>query len=223
MFNEFVYQNLKIAETDEVSVKFLSNTEKHYNIVKVFASAQNKHFKLLFNLMGGGYYFVDRTLDVSITLSKVNDYERLIRLPIVKTTGYKKEILQIAQKSFPYDRRFHLQLNYNQQFANVVIADWVNRLGEVYVCLYKDMPIGFLALIQIDDKNSFVHLAAVDEEYRMTGAAMALYAKAIQVSKEKKYLNLNGRISSKNIAVMNLYANFGAKFSNPIDIYIKEV
>lgn len=220
MFNELIYQGIKILETDFVSMQDLLAIEMRYDIVKIFVDSENAIFDLLSQ---NKYIFVDRILDVSMALSKVNDYEKLIRLPIVKTTEYKKEILQIAQKSFPYDRRFHLQLNYNQQLANVVIADWVDKLDEVYVCLYKDMPIGFLALIQIDNKNSFVHLAAVDEEYRMTGAAMALYAKAIQISKENNYLNLNGRISSKNIAVMNLYANFGAKFSNPIDIYIKEV
>lgn len=220
MFNELIYQGIKILETDFVSMQDLLAIEMRYDIVKIFVDSENAIFDLLSQ---NKYIFVDRILDVSMALSKVNDYEKLIRLPIVKTTEYKKEILQIAQKSFPYDRRFHLQLNYNQQLANVVIADWVDKLDEVYVCLYKDMPIGFLALIQIDNKNSFVHLAAVDKEYRMTGAAMALYAKAIQISKENNYLNLNGRISSKNIAVMNLYANFGAKFSNPIDIYIKEV
>lgn len=220
MFNELIYQGIKILETDFVSMQDLLAIEMHYDIVKIFVDSENKSSDLLSQ---NKYIFVDRTLDVSIALSKVDDYEKLIRLPIVKTTEYKKEILQIAQKSFPYDRRFHLQLNYNQQLANVVITNWVDKLDEVYVCLYKDMPIGFLALIQIDNKNSFVHLAAVDKEYRMTGAAMALYAKAIQISKENNYLNLNGRISSKNIAVMNLYANFGAKFSNPIDIYIKEV
>lgn len=220
MFNELIYQGIKILETDFVSMQDLLAIEMRYDIVKIFIDSENAIFDLLSQ---NKYIFVDRILDVSMALSKVNDYEKLIRLPIVKTTEYKKEILQIAQKSFPYDRRFHLQLNYNQQLANVVIADLVDKLDEVYVCLYKDMPIGFLALIQIDNKNSFVHLAAVDEEYRMTGAAMALYAKAIQISKENNYLNLNGRISSKNIAVMNLYANFGAKFSNPIDIYIKEV
>lgn len=220
MFNELIYQGIEILETDFVSMQDLLAIEMRYDIVKIFVDPENAIFDLLSQ---NKYIFVDRILDVSMALSKVNDYEKLIRLPIVKTTEYKKEILQIAQKSFPYDRRFHLQLNYNQQLANVVIADWVDKLDEVYVCLYKDMPIGFLALIQIDNKNSFVHLAAVDEEYRMAGAAMALYAKAIQISKENNYLNLNGRISSKNIAVMNLYANFGAKFSNPIDIYIKEV
>lgn len=220
MFNELSYQGVKILETDFVSMQDLLAIEMRYDIVKIFVDSENIIFDLLSQ---NKYIFVDRTLDVSIALSKVNDCERLIRLPILKTTEYKKEILQIAQKSFPYDRRFHLQLNYNQQLANVVIADWVDKLDEIYVCLYKDMPIGFLALIQIDNKNSFVHLAAVDEEYRMTGAAMALYAKAIKVSKENNYTNLNGTISSKNIAVMNLYANFGAKFSNPIDIYIKEV
>ena len=76
---------------------------------------------------------------------------------------------------------------------------------------------------EIDSETLFVHLAAVDEKYRMTGAAMALYAKACQLAMERGYKKLEGRISSQNVAIMNLYAAFGAVFSESKDIFIKEV
>ena len=68
----------------------------------------------------------------------------------------------------------------------------------------------------------FVHLAAVEEKYRMTGAAMALYANACKIAKERGYKKLEGRVSTQNTAVMNVYAAFGATFSEPQDIFIKE-
>ena len=52
---------------------------------------------------------------------------------------------------------------------------------------------------------------------------MALYANACKVAKQRGYKKLEGRISTQNTAVMNVYAAFGAVFSEPQDIFIKEV
>lgn len=215
------YSNKKILEFNLNSIDDFSEIEiEKYDILKAFVTPNEINSK---ELVQNGFVFGDRTLDVSIPLTKIDGLEKFIRLPIIETSDYKNEILNIAQKSFTYDRRFHLTEKCNQDFANIVLEDWVKKLDRVLVCLFKDAPVGFLALKGINEKALFVHLAAVDEKYRMTGAAMALYAKAILYAKSKGYSSLDGRISSQNTAVMNLYSYFGAKFSNPTDIYIREV
>jgi len=172
-----------------------------------------------------GFLFADRTLGVSIQLSKTElNFDKLIRLPIEETDGYKTEIEEIALKSFPYDRRFHLKLNYDdEELFKLIIKEWVNDLDNVLVAKYQSTVVGFLALKETDSDTLFVHFAAVDEKYRLTGAAMSLYAEAVKIAKDRGYKKLEGRISSKNTAVMNLYSYFGAHFENPLDIYIKEV
>ena len=136
---------------------------------------------------------------------------------------FLKEIEEIALKSFPYDRRFHLRLNYDDEsLFNCIIKDWVNDIDKALVAKYKDMIVGFLVLKEICEDTLFIHFAAVDEKYRLTGAAMSLYAKAVKIAQEKGYKKLEGRISTKNTAVMNLYSYFNAHFENPEDIYIKE-
>ncbi|MBQ3818962.1 GNAT family N-acetyltransferase [bacterium] len=172
-----------------------------------------------------GFLFADRTLGVSIQLSKTElNFDKLIRLPIEETDGYKTEIEEIALKSFPYDRRFHLKLNYDdEELFKLIIKEWVNDLDNVLVAKYQSTVVGFLALKETDSDTLFVHFAAVDEKYRLTGAAMSLYAEAVKIAKDRGYKKLAGRISSKNTAVMNLYSYFGAHFENPLDIYIKEV
>ena len=55
----------------------------------------------------------------------------------------------------------------------------------------------------------------------MSGAAMALYAKACREAGERGFRRLEGRISSRNTAVMNIYAAFGAVFTEPQDIFLK--
>lgn len=171
-----------------------------------------------------GFYWVDRTLKVSIGLAKLpENLEKYLRLPIEETTDYKNDILKIAVASFTYDRRFHIFPKCNKEISTQVLQSWINELDKVLICLYKDQAIGFLALSETSEDTLFVHLAAVDEKYRLMGAGMALYAKACLLARERGYKKLEGRISSQNTAVMNVYARLGANFSEPKDIYLKEV
>lgn len=186
-------------------------------ICNIPANADNE-----INMQKDGYFFADRTLHASINLSRFTiDTKKLIRLNIVSTKEHKEEIFEVARKSFPYDRRFHLAPETDNKAAEIEIKKWVENLDDVLVCFYKDSVIGFLALKETDSETLFVHLAAVDEKYRLTGAAMSLYARAVEIAKEKGYKKLDGRISSQNTAVMNLYAYLGASFSDPEDIFIK--
>lgn len=172
-----------------------------------------------------GFQFVDRMLQVTIPLAKeCMDYKKLIRLHPMCVSDRKEEITRIAQCSFTRDRRFHVAVAYNQEIANRIIADWVEKLEAVYVCSYKERLIGFLALKGAENgESACIHLAAVDERYRMTGAALSLYAYAILEGKRLGYRRIEGTISCSNIAVLNLYSFLGGTFSNPTDIYLKEV
>lgn len=170
-----------------------------------------------------GFFFADRTVKTTISLPKITvDLDRFIRLPIVETAEYKNDILRIAVASFAYDRRFHVQPDLNAEVAAEVLKQWVGDLDTVFVALFKEQPVGFLALKETVPDTLFVHLAAVEEKYRMTGAAMALYANACKIAKERGYKKLEGRVSTQNTAVMNVYTAFGAIFSEPQDIFIKE-
>ena len=171
-----------------------------------------------------GFYLADRTLGVSIDLAKLPDnLEKYIRLQILETRDYKEDILRIATASFVYDRRFHIAPDLSKDVAAKVLREWVHDLDETLICLYKEQVIGFFSLRKTAKDVLFVHLAAVDEKYRLAGAVMALYAKACLLAKERGYKKIEGRISSQNIAVMNIYTHFKATFSEPKDVYLKEV
>lgn len=172
-----------------------------------------------FDMVRNGWYFADRTLKVSIQFSKVTtDLKRLQRLPIVETLDYREAIFRIAHESFTRDRRFHVAPKCDQAISAVVLRDWVDKLGNTLVCLYHEQPIGFLNL-----RGNFVHLAAVEERYRMTGAAMGLYARAIELARDRGFKTLDGRVSSINTPVMTLYASFGAVFSDPEDVFLRKL
>ena len=209
---------------------------------------------------GEGALWVDRTLDVTIVPSRVTmDLKRFMRLEMIETMDYRKDILRIAEASFPYDRRFNLTPDCDSTVRHEELARWVADLGPTWVALLKGQPVGFMNLREVPSAECRVqsaecrvqsaeclvqsagcggdvpgtehkalsttlayHLVAVEEKYRLSGAAMGLYAKGVEVARERGYKKLIGRISSQNVAVMNIYAMLGAQFSEPQDIFLKE-
>lgn len=170
-----------------------------------------------------GFYLADRVLDVSINLVRGKmDYASMVRMEPVITSQRRGEVREIARQSFPTDRRFHLSYAPDRAVSDKVLTGWVNSLSEYYLCEYKDTAIGFLALTG-DERQKFIHLAAVLEQYRASPAAVSLYAAAARDCKAAGVRFLNGRVSSANPAAMNLYSYLGASFSNPCDVYLKEV
>lgn len=171
-----------------------------------------------------GFFYADRMLKASINLKRTNlPYEEMIRLEIQQSNEYRDEVLRIALKSFPVDRRFHVAPYYDDEIASRIITSWVDRLEEYYVCIYHDKVIGFAALEEQRSGFYEIRLAAVDERYRLSGAALSLYAYLIKLCAGKNSgdgMCLYGWISTVNTAVMNLYAKLGASFSEPSDIFL---
>lgn len=184
----------------------------------------SSHPSSLLFMHHAGFLFADRTLKALISIARCPvQLDKMCRLPLAVTKDYKQDIMRIACESFVDDRRFHITPECNPAVAAMVLEEWVYNLDNVLVCFFHEKPIGFLALQEVSQDTLFVHLAAVEERYRMTGAAMTLYAGACRHAQELGYKKLEGRISSKNISVMNVYTAFGASFSEPRDIFLKEI
>lgn len=170
-----------------------------------------------------GFTLADRTLGCSINLAgRTVDFARLVRTEPGITNEKRDKVFSIAMQCFSADRRFHVAPDLNQEIASKILTGWVQNLSSYYLCEHKEQPIGFLALTGEGDRR-FVRLAAVLERCRTSGAAMSLYAAAARDCKACGVRFLEGRISAANTSVMNLYAYLGAKFSNPMDVYLKEV
>ncbi len=172
-----------------------------------------------------GFTFADRTLGVSIAVGRVTADLAMMqrRLPPMETAEHKEDIFRIAWDSFTRDRRFHICPKCDQDVSKLVLREWVDALGPVQVCMFKDRLIGFLALKEGAPDELFVHLASVEEKYRLTGAALSLYARAVEIAQAQGKRKLVGRISSLNTPVMNVYATFGAQFAEPQDIFLKDL
>ena len=213
------YGNIALADIRAEKPEVWDFQEATHARVQLPASPEN-----VMAMQKEGFLWADRTLKTSIVLGRCTaDLDRMIRLPVIETRDFKDDIFRIACASFTYDRRFHIEPACSASTAALVLREWVDELGEVLICQFRNLPVGFLALKQKAEDTLFVHLAAVEEKYRMTGAAMTLYATACKLARERGFKKLEGRISSQNTAVMNVYAAFGASFSEPVDIFLKRL
>ncbi|MCR4818817.1 MAG: GNAT family N-acetyltransferase [Fretibacterium sp.] len=170
-----------------------------------------------------GYVFGDRTICVSINLLKSKvDYRALSRFEVRESEDCRDDVLKIAVSSFPTDRRFHIRPELDSTLAAKIIESWVGRLKSPFVCLRGGQVMGFLCM-ERGEESATIALAAVDERFRAAGVGLSLYAGALNEMKGRGCKRVEGRISSVNTPVMNLYAFLGASFSNPRDIYLREV
>ena len=208
---EYVYV---VADTpDEIVGDENQNVRADLPVAADYASAMAER----------GYILGDRTIGVTINLTRVNsDIDKLIRFDIEDGTAEKDRILDIAVQAFDYDRRFNIRPIPDRKIRESVLAEWVDKLSNVYICRYKSEVLGFIDIEEVDEKTCDIHLAAIDQSTRLPGVAMSLYAFAVQKSIDMGKRRLTGRISSRNMAVLNVYASLGAVFSEPRDIYLKE-
>lgn len=169
-----------------------------------------------------GYALADRTVQVSVSLKKSKvDFAKHIRMNIVYSKEHKEEIRQIARSSFLEDTRFCVTIPPDEQLIQERINTYLTDKEQWFLCQYKGRVIGFIVPeIQEEGRVVSVYLAAVEERYRITGAAMSLYHYVAQYYKELGYEKMVGRISSRNTAVTNVWTSLGATFSEPRDIYL---
>lgn len=165
------------------------------------------------------FVFIERTIQATIPLKNSADFKKFCRLPL-ETSELNERIREIAKKSFSQDVRFFDSvppvMNEN------LLEDFLSEMKTCYICRVKNEIAGFIEVVESEEKSEcIIRLAAVDENFRLSGAALSLYARAADLWREKSFRKITGRISTKNIPVVNLYATLGANFSRPQDVYIR--
>lgn len=171
-----------------------------------------------------GYYMIDRTIKATIPLKKSIDFTRFCRIPLEEMEEATERVYEIAEKSFLLDSRFISEASDKAEEIQRQIHLFVQSMGSFHVCRCKGEVAGFLELVADEaspEMQAVIRLAAVDEKYRVAGAALSLYAGVATLCKARGFQRLFGRISSRNVAVMNLYVALGASFSLPQDVYVR--
>lgn len=165
------------------------------------------------------FVFIERTVQATIPLKASADFKKFCRLPL-EISELNERISEIAKKSFVQDVRFFDSMP--PIFSEKLLENFLSEMKTCYVCRVKNEIAGFIEVVESEENFSAeIRLAAVDEKFRLSGAALSLYAGAADLRREKNFRKLIGRISTKNIPVVNLYATLGANFSRPHDIYFR--
>ncbi len=175
-------------------------------------------------LRSHGFHMIDRTVRATIPLKKSSDFGGFCRIPIESMEKPTDRIYEIAMHSFLLDSRFYGCASATEEDICRAIHSFVSHMSTFSVCSCRGDIAGFIEVAEDRDypeKQAFIRLAAVDEAYRVAGAALSLYAGAAELCRRRGLQRLWGRISSRNTAVMNLYAALGASFSLPQDVYVK--
>lgn len=176
-------------------------------------------------LFQAGYTLADRTIEVKVPLERNKvDFAKFCRMSVTLEQADKEQVYELALKNFGSDYRFLVSFSeHRAELYQGILKQWIAEQTDIFICRYKGKLAGF-ADVRLQEEYAgapFIYLAAVDEMYRASGMAMSLYAFVFRYMKEQGYKYAYGRISSKNMAVMNLYTSFGAMFAKPYDIYIK--
>lgn len=170
-----------------------------------------------------GYLLTDRLQKVKVPLKRNTvDFAKYIRMEIILTDKFREEICQIAEESFVYDTRFSVTHPVDDELRKQRIRDYVTGCDEWFVCKYKEKIIGFLVPKIENSREVSIYLAAVNPEYRISGAATSLYYYVAQYYKEQGFTTLLGRISSRNVDVANIYLSMGGRFAEARDVYLLE-
>lgn len=219
--NTRYYEICNVTEVNAVSEKYVpENMQRAGSHTRVSVLAGQGAY-----LADHGFRMIDRSIEVKVPLQKgQTDFEKKLRMEIRKGACPKEKLFTLAQRNFREDSRFYLTNGSDREtIAQRIMKIWVDEIEEPFICIYKDTVIGFadVRFLEEYEGNPFVYLAAVDEKYRLTGAAISLYAFICAYYKRKDCRYLYGRISSRNTAVMNLYVSLGGQFMNPWDVYVR--
>ena len=201
---------------------------KKYKIEKV----EFDNTEYIEDLLNKGYRFHDRVIRMEIPLkgNKIisdSDMERLLHFPIKICDKFADDVYDLAHAAYTTDRRFHLDLHFNQTNANEVIDSYIECCKQakmrVVRCEFKEQLLGVIVLRDNEDGTIDNVLGAVKPDMQGRMAAYSLYANTLKMLAEDGYKKYYGDVSSSNVASLNLHINLGAKAVSVIDEYIMEI
>lgn len=184
-----------------------------------------------------GFRFLDRILYMEINLAKKNkrtdnDSKRILQkqgIVFAYDEVFTESMYQVAYKAYTSDRRFHLNPVFSQQDAIPVIKAYIDecRLRHMKICktLYHDELLGYVIIDETaDEKKCYFEnvLGVTTPGIKGKMVAEALYDSVLTGEKNnfKKYI---GRVSSSNMASVNLHFQLGAKVRYIYDEYIYKI
>lgn len=182
-------------------------------------------------LLSNGYRFHDRLFEVAVSDKTLNaniNCGDVSRINFRETDAASDEMYKLAYSSFHDDRRFFLDLDFeNKEQAREVIGAYIRECmkfgGKIIYAEYKNELLGYLLTARLQERERERDGAPRREillgmtKHTMLGKMIAypLYAKAVEL-----YGGYCGKVSSTNIASLSLQTRLGARIIGVEDRYI---
>lgn len=174
-----------------------------------------------------GYRFHDRFLTCSIALNHLDGHlVQMVRADVRREERFDEMVYRLAVRAFLADRRFHLDTvsdraeQLPENLIQAYLTEFENMGCYLYKIFHKDKLIGFTVIRDTGEGICENVLGAVDPDYQNRGAAFNLYTYMADALRKGGYETLTGRISSRNMASLNLHLMLGGRFRNAVDWYV---
>ena len=187
-------------------------------------------------LLDTGFVFHDRR----IVMERVLKNERHIAKQgdiVIKKDSIDHMVYEVAYLVFTKDRRFHLLPMHDQKRAIPVIKAYIDECVKQNMMAYKafhdDELLGFAIVLGKGERENISHnairggivenfLGAVKPGIKGKITANILYSSMLNGESDSfhKYV---GKVSSENVASLNLHYGLGAKAVSVYDLYIKRI
>ena len=197
----------EIDKPDEAALALAATTPGHYTVrIEPLADKELLHRY--------GFYYADTLIEPSCTP------ETFIAHPHpevgIDASPLLDDLLPLCDDSFVYGR-FHRDFNLHPSQADRRYKQWLGQIHQnqgVLALTFKGELAGFIAH---DGGDLLLHTVA--EQFRGRGLAKHLWTAAIEHLFSQGEKDIYSSVSAANLAVLNLYASLGFRFSQVEDIY----
>jgi len=202
--------------------RFLKNIGVRMICVKVPAGEK----EVFHGLQKSGYAFVEEMIKPYIdNIQKADmEYRGLISRPLARATEDKIGAIKgIAYMTFK-DDRFHADRGFKSEKASERYAYWVDnsyRSGDEILYLTRDGAVAGFSIVTRSGEDAYLSLIGVGEAHKGRGLGMELLAGTCQHVKDEGVRGFSTTLSLNNISALNLYAECGFKFKDPVYVLHK--
>lgn len=179
-------------------------------------------------LLSEGYRFLDRVLEIEISPAENEDSEDLSSqgIEFVVEDTISDDIFELACEAYDSDRRFHLEPVFDREKASIVLKQYIEgykRPGvKVFKAYHGSELLGFAVADETaDPRGKYFEnvLGATKPGIKGKLIAAPLYKRMLshEAGRFKKYY---GKVSSSNMASINLHFMLGGRIRSIYDEFI---
>lgn len=165
-----------------------------------------------------------RFVETSLCVTRIRRYAGTLPPARVATRAPepadRDALLHIAETAFHHGR-YHADGRFPQQLAHKRYRWWLqNALDrpspgtQVYVIGQAGKPIGFLH-VEVTGTDADLRLGGVDPDANPGFAGYQLYLGVLHALEGRGVQRVVAQVSATNVAVLNVYASLGFRFSTP--------